>query len=177
MNSNGNPILALLWTFGLMSLFAVGGANSAIPEMQRVAVDVQHWMSDKEFADLFAISQLSPGPNVLIVTLIGYSVAGVAGALVATVAMCGPTAVLAYCVGRLLQRSQHARWPAVIQAALVPLSIGLMAASALILARSSDQSVPAALITMAAAVVALATRLNPFWMLLAGGIFGLAGLI
>jgi chromate transporter len=177
MNSNGNPILALLWTFGMMSLFAVGGANSAIPEMQRVAVDVQHWMSDKEFADLFAISQLSPGPNVLIVTLIGYSVAGVAGALVATVAMCGPTAVLAYCVGRLLQRSQHARWPAVIQAALVPLSIGLMAASALILARSSDQSVPAALITMAAAVVAFATRLNPFWMLLAGGIFGLAGLI
>ena len=80
MNSNGNPILALLWTFGLMSLFAVGGANSAIPEMHRVAVDVQHWMSDKEFADLFAISQLSPGPNVLIVTLIGYSVAGIAGA-------------------------------------------------------------------------------------------------
>ena len=107
MNANQHPILALLWTFGLMSLFAVGGANSAIPEMQRVAVDVQHWMSDKEFADLFAISQLSPGPNVLIVTLIGSSVAGVAGALVATVAMCGPTAVLAYCVGRLLQRSQH----------------------------------------------------------------------
>ena len=115
MNSNGNPILALLWTFGLMSLFAVGGANSAIPEMQRVAVDVQHWMSDKEFADLFAISQLSPGPNVLIVTLIGYSVAGIAGALVATVAMCGPTAVLSYCVGRLLQlragrRSSRRRW-------------------------------------------------------------------
>ena len=172
MNSNGNPILALLWTFGLMSLFAVGGANSAIPEMQRVAVDVQHWMSDKEFADLFAISQLSPGPNVLIVTLIGYSVAGVAGALVAT-----PTAVLAYCVSRLLRRSQHSHWPAIIQAALVPPSIGLMAASALILARSSDQSVPAALITMAAAVVAFATRLNPFWMLLAGGIFGFAGLI
>jgi len=39
---------------------------------------------------------MSPGPNVLIVTLIGYSVAGVAGALVATLAMCGPTAILAY---------------------------------------------------------------------------------
>ena len=87
-----NPIWVLISTFGLMSLFAVGGANSAIPEMNRIAVDVRHWMSDKEFADLFAISQLSPGPNVLIVTLIGYSVAGIAGALVATVAMCGPTA-------------------------------------------------------------------------------------
>ena len=84
MNSGGNPILTLAWTFGLMSLFAVGGANAAIPEMHRVAVDVQHWLSDKQFADVFAISQMSPGPNVLIVTLIGYSVAGVAGALVAT---------------------------------------------------------------------------------------------
>ena len=92
MNRESNPVAALVWTFGLMSLFAVGGANSAIPEMHRAAVDVHHWLTDKQFADVFAISQLSPGPNVLIVTLIGYSVAGVAGALAATVAMCGPTA-------------------------------------------------------------------------------------
>src|SRR3979490_1809838 len=102
MNSDANPIWTLAWTFGLMSLFAVGGANSAVPEMHRVAVDVQHWMTDKQFADIFAISQLSPGPNVLIVTLIGYSVAGGAGALVATLAMCGPTAILAYYASRLL---------------------------------------------------------------------------
>jgi chromate transporter len=68
----------------VMSLFAVGGANSAIPEMHRVAVDVHHWLTDKQFADVFAIAQLSPGPNVLIVTLIGYAVAGIGGALVAT---------------------------------------------------------------------------------------------
>ena len=72
MNSDANPVATLVWTFGLMSLFAVGGANSAIPEMHRIAVDVQHWMNDRQFADIFAISQLSPGPNVLIVTLIGY---------------------------------------------------------------------------------------------------------
>src|SRR6202163_1058593 len=117
MNSDANPIWTLAWTFGLMSLFAVGGANSAGPEMHRVAVDVQHWMTDKQFADIFAISQMSPGPNVLIVTLVGYSVAGVAGALVATLAMCGPTAVLAYYVSRFLTRSSHSRWPAIIQAA------------------------------------------------------------
>ena len=87
--------------------------------MHRIAVDVHHWMNDKQFADIFAISQLSPGPNVLIVTLIGYSSAvRVAGALAATLAMCGPTAVLAYYVSRLLQRSSHSRWPAIIQAAL-----------------------------------------------------------
>lgn len=177
MNTNSNPIAELVWTFGLMSLFAVGGANSAIPEMHRAAVEVHHWMTDKQFADVFAISQLSPGPNVLIVTLIGYSVAGIGGAFAATVAMCGPTALLAYYVSRFLERSRHARWPAIVQAALVPLSIGLMAASGLILARTSDQSWIAALITIGAAVLAFATRLNPFWMLLAGGILGFAGVV
>jgi chromate transporter len=177
MNSGPNPILTLLWTFGLMSLFAVGGANSAIPEMHRVAVDVQHWITDKQFADAFAISQMSPGPNVLIVTLIGYSVAGVTGALVATLAMCAPTAILAYYVSRFLARSSHSRWPAIIQAALVPLSIGLMGASGLILAQTADRTLVAGLLTAMAAGLAFATRINPFWMLLAGACLGFAGFI
>jgi chromate transporter len=177
MNQDGNPILTLAWTFGVMSLFAVGGANSAIPEMHRVAVDVQHWMSDRQFTDVFAIAQMSPGPNVLIVTLIGYSVAGIAGALVATISMCVPTAILAYGVSRLLTRSSHSRWPAIIQAALVPLSIGLMGASGLILALTSDRTWTAALVTAVAALLASTTRLNPFWVLLGGGCVGLAGFI
>ena len=177
MNPLPNPIWTLTWTFAVMSLFAVGGANSAIPEMHRVAVDVQRWMTDKQFADVFAISQLSPGPNVLIVTLIGYSVAGVLGALVATLAMCVPTALLAYAVSRLLRRSSHRRWPAIIQNALVPLSIGLMGASALILALTSDRTPAAALATAIAAGLAFATRLNPLWILLAGGCLGFLGVI
>lgn len=177
MNFGANPVATLIVTFGLMSLFAVGGANAAIPEMHRIAVDVRHWMTDKQFADIYAISQLSPGPNVLIVTLIGYSVAGVAGALAATLAMCVPTAALAYYVSRLLTRTSQSRWPAIIQAALVPLSIGLMGASGLILAQATDRSLIAALVTSGAALLAFATRLNPFWMLLAGGILGFAGLI
>jgi len=177
MNFGANPVATLIVTFGLMSLFAVGGANAAIPEMHRIAVDVRHWMTDKQFADIYAISQLSPGPNVLIVTLIGYTVAWVAGALAATLAMCVPTAVLAYYVSRLLTRTSQSRWPAIIQAALVPLSIGLMGASGLILAQATDRSLIAALVTSGAALLAFATRLNPFWMLLAGGILGFAGLV
>ena len=177
MSGDDNPLFHLFWTFALISLFAIGGANAAIPELHRIAVEAQHWMSDKQFADAYAISQLSPGPNVLIVTLIGYSVAGVVGALVATVAMCGPTALLAYFVSRWLTHPREARWPAIVQAALVPLSIGLMAASALVLAQTSDQSWSAALLTVAAAIVASATRLNPLWLLLAGGCLGFAGLL
>jgi chromate transporter len=167
----------LAMTFGLMSLFAVGGANSAVPEMHRVAVDVHHWLTDKQFADVFAISQLSPGPNVLIVTLIGYAVAGLGGALIATVAMCLPTALLAYGVSRFLGRSSHTRWPAIVQAALVPLSIGLMAASGLVLGLASDRTWVAALVTVGAAVLASLTRLNPLWLLAAGGFLGFVGLI
>jgi chromate transporter len=177
MNENSNPVWALVWTFGLMSLFAVGGANAAIPEMQRIAVDVRHWMTDKQFSDIYAISQLSPGPNVLIVTLIGYAVAGIAGAVAATLAMCVPTAVLAYGVSRLMARQSSSRWPAIIQAALVPLSIGLMGAGALILAQTTDRGLVATLVTVLAAVLAFATRLNPFWMFLAGGILGFAGVV
>jgi chromate transporter len=177
MNPGGNPILTLIGTFALMSLFAVGGATSAIPEMHRVAVDVRHWLTDKQFADAFAIAQMSPGPNVVIVTLIGYAVAGVAGALAATLAMCLPTALLAYGVSHLLNRSSDSRWPAMIQTALVPLSIGLMAASAMVLMLASASTWSAALVTVAAAALALTTRLNPLWLLLAGGLLGFAGVV
>jgi chromate transporter len=177
MNSPLSTLLTLAWTFGLMSLLAIGGANSTIPEMHRVAVDVQHWMNDTQFADMFAIAQLSPGPNVLIVTLIGFHVAGVAGAAIATFAMCGPSVILAYYVSNLLLRSSHSPWPALLQAALVPLSIGLMCASGYILALTADRSFLAAAITLAAAALAFATRLNPIWALAAGGLLGFAGVL
>lgn len=177
MTPQDSPIRALVATFGLMSLFAVGGAAAAVPEMHRIAVEVQHWMTDKQFADAYAIAQLSPGPNVLIVTLIGYAVAGIPGALAATLAMCLPTALLAYCVSRFLNRSSKSRWPALIQAALVPLSIGLMAASALVLAQSTDRTIVALLLTALVALLASVTRINPLWLLLAGGIFGFAGIV
>lgn len=175
--SGNSPIGTLISTFGLMSLFAVGGAAAAVPEMHRIAVDVHHWMSERQFADAYAIAQLSPGPNVLIVTLIGYAVAGIPGALAATLAMCLPTALLAYFVSRLLNRPGQSRWPAMIQAALVPLSIGLMAASALILAQSTDRTLAALLLTVAVALIASVSRINPLWLLLAGGLLGFAGIV
>jgi chromate transporter len=133
-------------------------------------------MTDREFADIYAISQLSPGPNVLIVTLIGCSVAGITGAL-ATLAMCVPTAAFAYFVSRWLARSRRSRWPAIIQASLVPLSIGLMSASALVVAQAADRTWSALLATIAAAILAATTRLNPLWILLIGGCLGFASVI
>lgn len=173
--SNESPLTALFVYFMTLSLFAVGGANAAIPEMHRVAVETMHWMTDRQFADMFAISQLSPGPNVIIVTLIGYHVAGLTGAAVATVAMCGPTCVMAGLISGVWDRFKNAPWRIAIQTGLIPLSLGLIAASAYLLARVADNNVYSAAITAVTAVVAFTTRINPLWVFAAGGLLGLSG--
>jgi chromate transporter len=175
VNDDSSTLLTLAGSFALMSLFAVGGANAAVPEMHRLAVDVMRWMTDRQFTDLFAIAQVTPGPNVIIVTLIGYQAAGLAGAVVATAAMCGPTCVFAYFIARTWERFHAARWRSIIQAGLVPVSIGLIAASAYVLARAADHNWIAVLLTLATACFAYATKWNPLWMFAAAGLVGLAG--
>jgi chromate transporter len=174
---NSSPLSALAGYFALLSLFAIGGGNTLIPEFHRVAVDAMHWMNDRQFADLFAISRVSPGPNIIIVTLIGYHVAGLAGALVATAAMVLPTCTLTYVVARLWERFKHARWRIATEAGLVPVALGLIAASALVIARASDHSAVAAVLTLATAGVAYATRINPLWLFAVAAAAGAAGLV
>jgi chromate transporter len=168
-------LTALALQFALLSLLAVGGANAILPELHRQAVDVAGWMTERQFAEMFAIAQVTPGPNVIIVTLIGYHVAGLAGALVVTAAMCGPTCLFAYLVGHVWQRFAHAPWRMAIQAALVPISIGLLAASALVLAIAVDRNWVALTITATTAAVAYGTRFNPLWMFGGAAVIGLLG--
>lgn len=174
MKDESGALVLLAVHFAVLSLFAVGGANAAVPEMHRVAVELRHWMSDRQFAEMFAIAQITPGPNVIITTLIGYHVAGIAGALVATTAMCGPTCLFAYWIGRVWDRFKDAPWRLAIQAGLVPVSIGLLAASAFLIARGAGGSVVNLAIMAATAAAAYLTRLNPLWMFAAAGVIGLA---
>ena len=177
MKDEVGTLTTLAGYFALMSLFAIGGANSAVPEMQRVAVEVERWMTDRQFADIFAIAQVTPGPNVIIVTLIGYHVAGLAGALVATLAMCGPTCVFAFYIGQVWERFKDAPWRVAIQAGLLPISIGLIAASAFVVASVAAHNFVAVAVTLATAIVTYTTRLNPLWIFGAAALLGLAGLL
>ena len=161
--------------FALMSLFAMGGANAALPEMYRLAVESKQWMTDREFADVFAIAQATPGPNVIVVTLIGYHVAGILGAFVATVSMCGPTCILAYFVGKLWDKFKNARWRVVVQAAMVPLSLGLIAASALVITQVVASTWTAAGLTAGTALLTYFFRVNPIWILLVAASLGVLG--
>lgn len=169
------PSMAL--HFALLSLLAVGGVNSVIPEMHRQAVDVSGWMNDRQFAEMFAIAQVAPGPNVIIVALIGHHVAGVLGAGVATLAMCGPSCVLTYALTLGWQRFRQAPWRVAVQAGLVPVSVGLIAASALILALAADRNAVAAALTATTATVGTFTRFNPLWMFALAALVGYLGFV
>jgi chromate transporter len=177
MKADGDILVTLAVQFAMMSLLAFGGANAVVPEMHRQAVELRGWMTEREFTDMFAMSQAAPGPNVMLVTLIGYHVAGVAGALITTLAMCGPTAVLAHFLGRTWDLFKDAPWRVAVQAGVVPISVGLVGASAIVLTQAADRSWVAAVITVATAVTAFWSRWNPLWLIGVAGLAGLTGLV
>ena len=170
-------LLTLAGFFGVLSLFAIGGGNSAIPEMHRFAVDVQHWLSDRQFADSFALAQLTPGPNLIIVALIGFHVAGAIGALVATLAMCGPPAVFAFFVGGASEKFKGKTWHTVLSRALVPVTIGLLAASAAVIVLSVGYNLMSLVIMIGTALAAYFARLHPLWIFAAAAVIGMSGLL
>jgi chromate transporter len=152
-------------TFAWLSLLQFGGTNAVIPEMHRQAVDVFGWMDAQTFSNLFAVAQLAPGPNVMIVSLIGWQVAGLAGLLVATAAMTVPPSLLAFAVSRLMQRVGQSQWLLILKDGLVPLAIGMILASGWIMAASSHRDAVSVAITVAATTVVAFTELNLLWPL------------
>jgi chromate transporter len=177
MKDLGGTLLTLASFFAVLSLFAIGGGNSAVPEMHRYAVDVQHWLTDRQFADTFALAQLTPGPNLIIVALIGYHVAGVLGALVTISAMCGPSSVFAFFIGRASDRFKGSFWHGALSRGLVPVTIGLTASSAIVIATTADYGWLAAAITLGTAVTAYFVRVHPLWAFAVAALLGLSGLL
>jgi chromate transporter len=170
-------LFELAWRFAMISAIAFGGATAVMPEMHRFLVQDHHWIDDATFSALFAISQTSPGPNVLFVALFGWQVAGLAGAFVSLIAMCGPSSLFAVLVERLTGRHRDARWMVMIRRALTPITIGLLLATGWVIARGGEITVTAVLLTVATVFVGLRTRLNPLWMIALGALLGMAGLV
>jgi len=171
------PLLELALQFAVLSLLSFGGANAVIPEIHLRVVDVMGWMTDGDFSQAFALSQAAPGPNVLIVTLIGWKVAGAAGALVATFAMCGPSSLLTYGVARVWDRFREAPLRIAIEQALAPVTVGLVLASGYVLTRTTADGWPAYALTATAALLAVTTRLHPLWLLAAAAVLGAADVV
>ena len=163
--------------FALLSLMAIGGVSSILPDMQRYVVEANHWLSARQFADGFALAQAAPGPNMMFVTLIGWQLAGWAGACVTTLAIMGPPIVLTLGVTYLNARNPNAPLGRAIRNGLGPIAIGLTLSSGWILARSADQDWRGALLTLLTVVLMLRTKLNPVWLIVAGAIAGVTGIV
>jgi chromate transporter len=160
-----------------LSFLAIGGINATLPEMQRQVVDVHHWMSAEQFASLYALAQAAPGPNMLVTTLVGWQVAGVAGAFAATIGICGPSCVLSYFVAAIWFRFRHATWRRVLQHALTPVTCGLVFAAAAFLAQATTHNVGTALVMLASTIVLLLTKVHPLVVLGVAAALGAGGLV
>lgn len=158
-------LLQLALSFAALSLVSIGGANVVVPEIHRQVVEQFAWMDNTTFSNLFAIAQAAPGPNVLLVSLIGWHVAGAAGLAVATIAILLPSGVLAFVAGRLVARWADTRWIAIAKAGLVPVAVGLILASGIVMARAADHDALGVMITAATATFVLLSDRNPLWAL------------
>jgi chromate transporter len=170
-------LLELAAQFLALSLLSFGGANAILPDIHRQVVDVHHWMTSAEFTQMFALSQAAPGPNVLVVSLVGWKVAGVIGGIVAMLSMCGPSSVLTYCVAHVSERYREAQLRIAIQRGLVPVTVGLILASGYVLMRTTDQGVVSYLLTAATLVLVIVTRIHPLLLFAAGAVVGMLGLL
>jgi len=171
----GDGLMALLVVFAPLSLLAFGGSNAVMADIAHQSVSARQWTSDREFADLFALSRAAPGPGSMLAALIGWKIAGIAGALTATVAFYLPSSLLVYVAARLWGRWRGSAWHQAVERGMAPIAAGLFLSGGIAVLRAE----PGGPIVWIAAGVATAMllrwpRLHPVPLLLAGGaLFGI----
>lgn len=165
-------LLTLAFRFAILSLFAVGGGVSIlIPQLHDEVVRQYHWMDDRAFAELIAVSQASPGPNFLLIPLIGWRVASWPGAFVSFFAFLLIPTVLAVTIGRLLSDHQSALI-VLLRKAFRSLTGGMWIASGIVVAHTVDHAVLDVLITAGVAACAIFVEASPLWWCVGAGVIG-----
>ena len=165
-------LLTLAWTFLWLSVLCVGGGLGVVPEMERQVVSLHAWVTARQFLDGYTLSQLTPGPNMLVVVFVGYAAHGIAGGLVAASAMFLPASLLAGVVAAGWQRWRTHPWAVPLERALAPIGVGLMGAGVYTLARSALHDTLSVALAASAAVVLLAKWAPPVAVVLAAGVIG-----
>jgi len=175
-----NKIVELINNFALMSLLAVGGGTAVLPEMKHDTVDRHHWVSNTQFAEIYSLGQLAPGPNMTCVSLIGYEVSGIAGLIAVLFAFFFPACLLCYFVSQIWDAAEGSPWRDAVQRGMAPIVIGLMLAGCYALGKTAsfnpakewDYNMLTLGIGAVVAIVLGVTRINPALTILAGGAAG-----
>lgn len=166
-----NLFIQLALSFGMLSLLAVGGGTAVLPEMQTVLAQ-QFGINQTQFVHIYSIGQLAPGPNMLMVLVIGYQIAGFIGAAIVLFSFFLPSSILCLYIGRLWNRFGENPWRRTIQNALEPISIGLMASGVYAVGKASIVSPITALLAVATLYLLLKTKINPVLIILGSGAAG-----
>ena len=176
--SDPSAPIALTAHLALVSSISFGGFPTVLPDVRNFVVSTHAWMTNREFADLFAIAQSIPGPNmILMMSFVGWKVWGFPGAVASAFATLGPPCTMYFGAYRIWYRFRDTSWQRIVHLGLVPVVMGLVIASGVVMARAADTSWRAVAVTTAAAAIMLATRLNPIWLILVGGALGAFGLL
>jgi chromate transporter len=163
--------MSLLAVFVPFSLVAIGGGGSVFAPIQRESVDVQNWITGREFIELFAIARVSPGPGSMLATVIGWKVAGWGGALVATIAMFLPSSILCLGVAQVWNRYRGRDWHKALETGLAPIGTGLMFAGVVAILKIGHGGPFAwALAGVAAGTLTWRPKTHPFAVLLIGAV-------
>jgi len=176
MPDDVRTLLTLALVFVPLSLFSIGGGTALLAEIELQSVTIHGWTTQREFADLFAISRAAPGPGTMLSALIGWKAAGLPGALTASVALYLPSSLLVYGGVRLWGRWRGSVWYAAIERGLAPIAAGLILSGGVAVLRASPGG-PAlwAAVIVSTALIYYCSRLHPLILFTAGGaLFGLA---
>lgn len=162
-------LLHLALTFAVLSLLAVGGGTAVLPEMQSILLH-QFDLSNDRFVHIYSLGQLAPGPNMLMVLVIGLQIAGLLGAAVVFLSFFIPSSTLCLFVGRLWIKIGDTLWRRAIQNALEPISIGLMLSGVYAVGKAAANTPITFGLALIAFVILARTKVNPVLIILAAGL-------
>ena len=162
----------------VLSLISFGGIPAVLPDLREFVVTANGWLTDRDFASCFAIVQVLPGPNmILMMGLIGWHVGGWPTAIASGLAIFAPSAALCFTVFRLSERYRDKAWQQIVRRGLAPVTIGLVVAGGYVIGFASNAGWLSGALTIGAAALLFLTRINPLWLLAAGGALGGVGLL
>ena len=169
---NTDELLALFAHYLSLSVFATGGAMALASDMHRYVVDEHAYITHTQFVNSIALAQAAPGPNILFVTVMGWQIAGLPGALATTLGLSLPALVFPVIVSRLGRLAQFERLLKALQRGLGPVAIGLMAATCFLLVRQAPGVWKGAAIIAVSTLLLATTRLPPVLLILVAGVVG-----
>ena len=164
--------IQILSTFSGISLTLFGGGYVVIPALHELFVENLKWLTSAEFADGIAIGQITPGPIFITATFIGYKVAGVLGAFLATFAIFTPPAILTVLLSRFVEVLNHS---SVVKAAMKGIRaavIGMIFASAITIGQTITLSVGAVAIFIITFIISFKYTISPIYLILGAGVAG-----